>query len=80
MSVTCLIVSFSLKGNEIAIVFSLNLGLYCDVDFINLYTEILFAILKFLLNLGLINLIICKRKNHGINPQVCIQVELIVIS
>ena len=58
MSVTCLIVSFTLKGNELAIVFSLNLGLDCDVDFINLYTEILFAIPKFLLNLGLINLII----------------------
>ena len=58
---------FYAQREQIAIVFSLNLGLDCDVDFINLYTEILFAIPKFLLNLGLINLIIWKRKNHGIN-------------
>ena len=53
--------------NEIAIVSSVNLGLDCDVDFINLKTEILFAFLNFFLNLDLINLIICKRKNNNIN-------------
>ena len=67
MSVTCLIVDqFYAFGTKLQ-VFSVNLGLDCDVDFINLNTEILFAFLNFFLNLDLINLVICKRKNHNIN-------------